>query len=123
MHEESWPSGRSTIGAVSDMPRGCRAVRHSLGQPGELPQRLGRADAGRRAGGALPPWFDLARIHWLAHLSQACLVEGADRLVDAAAGQPPGHSAGLGLIEVPAGCLFGLMVAPAERRKLTRTHH
>jgi hypothetical protein len=42
----------------------------------------------------------------------------AGGLVDAAAGQPPGHDAGLALLQMPAGGLLGFMVAPAHRREL-----
>jgi hypothetical protein len=44
-------------------------------------------------------------------------------LVDAAAGQPPGHDAGLGLVEMPAGGLLGFLVAPAHRHTHVLTTH
>ncbi len=37
----------------------------------------------------------------------------ADGLVGAAAGQPPGHLAGSGLGELPAGCLLRAMMSSA----------
>ena len=51
------------------------------------------------------------------------LVGVAGGLVDAAAGQPPGHDAGLGLFEVPAGGLLGFVVVPADRRVHYITTH
>jgi hypothetical protein len=56
----------------------------------------------------------------LAHTGAAGgqLVGVAGCLVDAAAGQPPGHDAGLRLVEVPAGGLLGLMVPAAQWREV-----
>src|SRR5215469_12054226 len=64
------------------------------------------------------------------HVTRQCrpgepgaLVRVGDGLVDAAAGQPPGHSARFGLFEVPAGCLLGLMMSSAQWRMVDIITH
>jgi hypothetical protein len=47
----------------------------------------------------------------------------ADRLITAAAGQPPGHDAGLVVGQVPARCLLRPVMSSAERREVALTTH
>jgi hypothetical protein len=84
------PDGRRTVGP----PLLARPLKHEGNVPAVSPR--------------------VSRVFWPSAIRTARSVGITGCFLDAAAGQPPGHDAGLGLAEMPAGDPLGFWVLPSR---------